>query len=670
MRPRRVRRHGDGERGAVLVLTGVFMVGLLVVAAIVVDLGQMRSTRRHSQSATDLAALAAGYYLSGRGTSGDAKAEPRAACQAALASIKANVADFPDSASMNCDAFPVQGITPDCTNLTPSKTLVATGSGNYTLAVTYPVTAGQIKDTRFVGDGKDDGLFICQRMKVSLQAITPTLFAKIMGVNTLQTAASSVMRADTSTLGEGVAALLLLERLNCGSLQISGGGSGGAGVIVRASGPFNPGVIQADSAGTVGPCTTNANASGYVVWGTPLPSASGGGPSIRAEDSSAGIPGIIGLYSLNVGGRGGAVEGTGIWPKATGSGIQSRIKADEKYNRSTSTGGHEQIRSIHERAYQRTDWTAATATAQGYRVISGADCRGLDTTVTPVSDVKVFVECGSFEPDRVIFPNATDVIFTGKVDIANNKLLSLPSAQRVYVRGCYGCTGTGGNNFSVSVAGELRVNTGGDGTVSTNCADRKGSGAGGSTTNWTEIATLGGPLKVTNQVRLCQTFVYLGESTTTYTRRTVTATGALSPNSYPAIADCSVKHPCPMNDTGTHSIQITSGSGAVDWSAPNQVSSAANQSDLATYPFEDLALWTEASYLSSIKGQGYSRTEGVFFMPNSPMEFTGQASQQQPLNAQFLARSLNVSGQGTLDLRPNPDDSIVTPLAGDYMLIR
>jgi hypothetical protein len=52
------------------------------------------------------------------------------------------------------------------------------------------------------------------------------------------------------------------------------------------------------------------------------------------------------------------------------------------------------------------------------------------------------------------------------------------------------------------------------------------------------------------------------------------------------------------------------------------------------------------------------------------MTFTGQATQTQPLNAQFISRTLNVSGQGTLNLKPNPDDAIVTPIAGTSVIVR
>jgi hypothetical protein len=314
--------------------------------------------------------------------------------------------------------------------------------------------------------------------------------------------------------------------------------------------------------------------------------------------------------------------------------------------------------------------TAAQAASAGYTVLSGnASCNGLDTTTTPVTATKVFFDCpNGFTAETVVLPQATTVTFSGNVSVPNNKLLSMPIVQHVYVRGCTsGCSG--GNGFSISVAGELRINTGGDGTTAPSCTTRSGPGSGGTNTNWTELATLGGPFLVTNQIRMCQTFVYLGENRSTYLIRTQPAV-MTAPENYPAVTECSTDYPCPSDSGGVAAMSVTGGSGSADWTAPNQLSHQPSSSEKATYPFEDLALWTEASTGSFIKGQGASRTEGVFFTPNSAMTFTGQATQSQPLNAQFISRTLNVSGQGTLNLKPSPEDSIQTPLKGTASLIR
>jgi Flp pilus assembly protein TadG len=662
--------HGHDDRGVVLVFVALAMIALLAVAAIVVDIGRLRQTRRSSQSATDLAALSAGYYLSGRGSpEGTVISDPRAACTAALNSLRANVSDLPAATSLPCDTLPSSGLAPECTASTLPQTLTATGAAPYTVSIEYPVPASEITDARFKdGVGFSDGTLACERLRVRLGRVNEGLFSGIVGINSLSTGASSIVRSDTAQIGQGVAALLLLERVSCGVLQTSGGGSSGAGVVVQSSGPGYPGTIQADSAGQTPPCTTNTNADGFVAYGTPLPAASGGGPSIQAQPSSDGMPGILGLRSLLVGGRGAAVEGTGVTPAATPGNIMSRTPADLKYNKAAAKGGNAQITNLHTRGYTATTMTQSAATAAGYTVIGGSDCNGLDTNVTPVTATKVFFNCTTFSPSLAILPNATDVVFAGRVDVANNMLLSLPNARRVYARGC-ATSCSGGNNYSISIAGELRINTGGDGTTTPACSTRSGPGANGTTTNWTELATFGGPFLVTNQIRMCQTFVYLGQNAATYSIRTQQSIG-VPPENYAPVAACSVTLPCPTDGAGTAAISMSGGAASGDWTAPNQLKTVPTTTDLVTYPFEDLALWAEASSPSFIKGQGSNRTEGIFFTPNSAMTFTGQATQSQPLNAQFISRSLNVSGQGTLNLKPSPEDSIRTPLPGNSSLIR
>ena len=58
-----VSRVNRGERGAVAVMVGIIATTLFVIAALVVDLGFARDTKRQSQNAADASALAAGNVL-------------------------------------------------------------------------------------------------------------------------------------------------------------------------------------------------------------------------------------------------------------------------------------------------------------------------------------------------------------------------------------------------------------------------------------------------------------------------------------------------------------------------------------------------------------------------------------------------------------------------------
>lgn len=98
-------------------------------------------------------------------------------------------------------------------------------------------------------------------------------------------------------------------------------------------------------------------------------------------------------------------------------------------------------------------------------------------------------------------------------------------------------------------------------------------------------------------------------------------------------------------------LNLGAGSGPVSWTAPYGGN------------FEDLALWSESSSAHAIGGQANLDLEGVFFMPNAQFLFTGQGAQYQ-LNAQFISLRLDMSGQGTLAMEPDPDRVVLIPLFG------
>jgi hypothetical protein len=703
----RTRCRPDDERGVVILLVALLMIAMLIMVAIVIDLGRLRSDRRSDQTISDLAALAAGFYMSGRGST-IAISNPRAGCQAAVTSAQTNQPAF-SASNAACDVFPTNAQTGCATNTAPQDAVMS--GGGFTLTVRYPVPDSEIRNQtgqRYdytANDGVDPAntnLHQCERMKVSFSSTSPASFAKVVGVNDLGTSASATLKAGTSQTQQGVAALLLLERVGCGTLQNSGQGA----VDVQASGPTNPGVIQADSAGVynqTAPITcgnnNNGNAPNWTVYGPPLPQSSGGGPSILVEPSTNGQPGIIGVYSLNVGGRGGAVYPGGLSSAPVGSGIASRVFADVKYNKSLATGGNAQISQLHADGYFQTvhmGWGVSASTGaqgRGFTLRIGPspqECNGYNNVAAPPIDTKIFVDCSDFAVDQAIFPNATDIVFTGKISIGSNKTLSMPRAQRVFVRG--ETSGNPPRAVDIKSGGVLLVNTGENtipspSTNGTTCASRPGPGVspGSTFTNTTMLATFSGAFSAASGfVRLCQTFVYVGDNNPSYggqnpdytgTRFTVTANQQPTEN-YPIVANCTVAQPCPKdNVAATSFISITGGANVgVEWTSPNQLATQPTNVQLAYpngQPFEDLALWTENSSIDNvIKGQGANSTTGVYFIPNGSAIFTGQASQSQPLNAQFIVRALNISGQGQLTLKPNPADAIVTPIPGAIQIIR
>jgi len=73
---RRVSDGGvrSGERGAILILTAVFMIAALMLTAFAVDMGRMRARRAQYQNVADAAALYGGYLVNNGTTYPDAAA--------------------------------------------------------------------------------------------------------------------------------------------------------------------------------------------------------------------------------------------------------------------------------------------------------------------------------------------------------------------------------------------------------------------------------------------------------------------------------------------------------------------------------------------------------------------------------------------------------------------
>ena len=630
---RRVVPRTENERGAVIVLFTMALIALLVLSAIVVDLGLLRAERRQSQSSADLAALSAGAWLSGHNAT-TAMSRPRSACEAVLDAARANLENLPSGAAINCSALPLQGVSPSCTGSTTPVTVTATGTAPYTLRVTYPVPSSLISEPAFSGGvGVDDG-GQCERMQVTIGYVQDSLFAGVLGIGSVDTEVSAVVRGGVEPGGDRVPALLLLERTGCRVLANSAGGAGNLGIIVGSPSATEGGSIHADTnaSGCSGTSTDRA------IYGSSL---SGGGTSITVANSSGGTQGTISTYATTVGNPyDAAVFPGGISHAATPGDVISRQPVDNRYNPSTRTA----ITDLHAEARTRVLWSAATATSNGFTVLGCADTNGTWTAA------KVFVNCAAWAPQDVRLPNATDLVASGRISVANNRLLFAPIVSRFYIRGCPTCSG--GNFFALSVSGSLYVNTGSQAVGAATCDARTGPGAGGTTTNTTRLVMFGSPLDISGTAYLCQTTVYNATDTASYVRQASTSG---SPN-------CSTDRPCPVSGAapgGTFAV-----SGYTHWTAPSQTTTAPS----ATHPLEDLALWSETSSLSEIKSGGVLLSSGVFFSPNARMEFRSPAS-GLPRDAQWIVRSFELL-QGTLKLTPSPSNAVPIPSTGSFGLIR
>ncbi|MEO6989840.1 MAG: hypothetical protein ABI239_14480 [Aquihabitans sp.] len=226
------------ERGVVLVMTSLAMVALLVIVALVIDLGYTRGGAGFRQSNADLAALAGGNNL--------VKGNYRKACEDVVSYVNINADIQP---AINPVTF-CQTIPASCINSSTPQTVRSTTSGRYDLTVKFPVPDAQIADPTF-GAGKVDGT-PCERMQVSLTSREPSFFGGIVGRSGYSVTRTATVRGGPSQ-AKVVPALWLLDPFGCPAMVIGGG----AKVTAGSESPPIPGVVAVDSKGTASECSSS-----------------------------------------------------------------------------------------------------------------------------------------------------------------------------------------------------------------------------------------------------------------------------------------------------------------------------------------------------------------------------------------------------------------------------
>lgn len=334
---------------------------------------------------------------------------------------------------------------------------------------------------------------------------------------------------------------------------------------------------------------------------------------------------------------------------------------------------------------------------------AGAGAPVCSTNAATLIDVlasypRVYVDCATLDVPNVRF-SGQKVAIRGVLKIGSGRMAQFPNAASVVVGGCGGCTG--GNTKGIDADGALLVNTGPSTPLVKQCNNGTDDDSDGDTdysatpglgdagcqaaSDWDELScienrlvgstpptapsrlvVMTGPIETSSSaiVDLCQTFVLMADGNS-LPYEDSSATTDYTCTGYTNSSGVVVETPCPRTNSYKGRIQTF---GLIDWTAADQTSGP-RDTNQPGQNFEDLALWTETSADSEIKGAGATITGGVFFFPNALMKFSGQASQFIDLNAQFVARRLELSGQGTLSMKPNPNDVVETP-APYFRLIR
>jgi len=249
------------DRGAVLLIGAAAMTAIIMVAALVIDLGMVRADRVQNRSAADTIATAGAFGLGeGGGVIG---------CESAAGYAN----ELLGPVDLSCSGF-----ASSCDGSTAPATAVATADG-ITITLTYPVVNSSELMTPTSGGTQDltamDG-DPCDRFGVAIEQRQTALFSRLMGQETIGSKVHSVAKAGRPDGPGDLVSLLLLEPHGCPALQVNGGGSSG-GVYVSAvtdpiTGEISPGRIAVDSDGTAGcssAISTNGNHANIHTQGAP-----------------------------------------------------------------------------------------------------------------------------------------------------------------------------------------------------------------------------------------------------------------------------------------------------------------------------------------------------------------------------------------------------------------
>jgi hypothetical protein len=642
------------ERGAVLVVVALALVGICAMVALVLDLGQLRAVRRVSKSSTDVAARAGVGRLQYGPWSGVCKARDYLLANAAQfttfdagTETWSNLAAVPVAmATSPCLAV---GNTPDATPCAPNtpatwaKLSATAGHGRFTIEIQ---SGYKLPDARFTEDATqnvdtgDPLLGSCDNLAVIVTQRQDPFFGGVVGGGSRNVTIRSVGRLHGVQTSDYVAALQLLERHKCGVLQTGGANTR---VVAQAFGAY-PGVIQIDSADDAGSCPQPILNAQATSSGPSVVACSTNSTLTACTPGTGTTPSRVGIYALNLARP--AADIATAYPSTYGdtaaraSTQTGRSQVDARY-RQNIVGLDSDAKSVLTGNSGRPPGCAAivnnSCTGNGltWLVLQQSDCNGLAVfflvpgrTAAP----RVWFNCDV----NVIAPlaltaSASTIAVTGQ--LAVNSAFTISDPRWLYVGGR-----STGNKIGLDLGGAtstFNVNLAGSGS----CSSRTGPG------HAARLVIAKGSLKVASgaTAHLCQTFVYLASGYD----KVPTADG-----SAPCTSPCS---------TYLGTVDVTSGA-FVDWSAPNEITDRVpTPNELATTnQYEDLALWTEAGGNTNgmTGGSGTSLT-GVYFLPNADaFNLAGGGSLPIYLSAQFISTTLKVTGGATINLVPNPNDSV------------
>ena len=438
-------RHGRGDDGVTIILFALAMVAILVVVAIVIDFGVVRSSRQSNKLSTDVAATAGLQSLAPDGTP-----NPWQGVCKSLDYLEINEPDlvpftltYQDGAGSTIGGNPCTDavrLAQQCTPNTASTWAwirAVSGDRAFDIKSGYalPDPAFPEDNAEYDGDDGDPAQGGCDHLAVLTLRTDDAYFGGIAGRTSYDTVARTVGRVTVAAEAQGNPAFLMLERKGCDTLSEQVGTSE-LGIIVDAADADNPGFIHVDSKGDPATgCNGNNNAGGWAIYGDRQQPA----PKIVAKATSTGILGTIRSTPCRSEARRPLMRRRQLRASSRTRPLGDRLpqagrRQVQLVRRALDHRSAQRGRAVRQRHDAAADHVSGGSPGASWTVISGGGC---NNSSAPAA-AKVFVNCSSgfsAANPSTTFTNATDVVFNGPVSVANNRALFFPNARRIIVGG-------------------------------------------------------------------------------------------------------------------------------------------------------------------------------------------------------------------------------------------
>ena len=602
-------RKRDGERGVIAVFAALVLTIILGFTAILVDIGNRRVSARSEQSIADMAALAAGKYMS--------ENDFNDACKDAIAFINQN--DTRLTSSINSSTF-CATFTNSCGGSTAKRSSVTT-IGDVTVEIDHPILDNDplFQSSYWTGAGKNDGTSRCARMRVMVTHKDNSFFGTVFG-----SANGSTVRAATvkpAVASGSPPALWLLDPHGCNPSPLN---VSGTNTRVTVGTTTNQGVITLDSDATDSKCGStqtalDVNSSGGYVYA--IGPADSTGSNYTGQINLVGLPAGYTTCSGTYACVASQVSNGNIKPQPVHGTTQSRAPVDWRFNCKSSYPAFHGLTitpcpyttDLGGTNYPYIDQLIAaigsTGTPSGYTKIQGGNC---SESGTKVYTGNYYVNCTRGNNGFRV-QNGGNVTFNGNVVFEDN--------------------------VTVQQGGTLNINTGNSNpTLLSGCTTPSSS------------------LPCTTSSAATAAFVFIrGDDTTVFN----TNQGST----------VNLNHVFMYGGKGG----INFSGSAPTWTAPIEGPFAGGTLGGTSYPglayWTDMPATASSSSLGSfnLTGGAGANFAGIFFTPEAqPFTLTGGGDWGQ-VHAQFISYDMAINGGAVLQMAPDPTD-ILPPSEKGYLI--